>query len=66
LYAHAGQALLEDADGLGANRWSRPVSVDTQEEASLGAMERRKRRAFTREFKAETIRLVVEGGRSIP
>jgi transposase len=28
-------------------------------------MERRKRRAFTREFKAETIRLVREGGRSI-
>jgi transposase-like protein len=29
-------------------------------------MERRKRRAFTPEFKAETVRLVVEGGRSIP
>ena len=32
----------------------------------MGVMERRKRRAFTREFKAETVRLVVEGGRSIP
>jgi transposase len=32
----------------------------------MGVMERRKRRAFTKEFKAETIRLVVEGGRSIP
>jgi transposase-like protein len=40
--------------------------VDTLEEASMGVMERRKRRAFTREFKAETVRLVVEGGRSIP
>jgi transposase-like protein len=28
-------------------------------------MERRKRRAFTKEFKAETVRLVVEGARSI-
>ena len=32
----------------------------------MGVMERRKRRAFTKEFKAETVRLVVEGGRSIP
>jgi transposase-like protein len=40
--------------------------VDTLEEASMGVMERRKRRAFTKEFKAETIRLVVEGGQSIP
>src|SRR5512139_2944424 len=32
----------------------------------MGVMERRKRRAFTKEFKAETIRLVVEGRRSIP
>ena len=32
----------------------------------MGVMERRKRRAFTREFKAETVRLVVGGGRSIP
>jgi transposase len=32
----------------------------------MGVMERRKRRAFTKEFKAETIRLVVEGGQSIP
>ena len=31
----------------------------------MGVMERRKRRAFTREFKAETVRLVVEGKRSI-
>ena len=31
----------------------------------MGVMERRKRRAFTKEFKAETIRLVREGGRSI-
>ena len=31
----------------------------------MGVMERRKRRAFTKEFKAETVRLVVEGsGRS--
>jgi transposase len=40
--------------------------VDTQEEAYMGVMERRKRRGFTKEFKAETVRLVVEGGRSIP
>ena len=30
----------------------------------MGAM-RRKRRAFTREFKAETVRLVIEGGQSM-
>jgi transposase-like protein len=36
------------------------------DEASMGVRERRKRRAFTKEFKAETIRLVVERGRSIP
>jgi transposase len=39
--------------------------VDTQEEASMGVMERRKRRAYTSEFKAETVRLVVDGRRSI-
>jgi transposase-like protein len=39
--------------------------VDTQEEAYMGAMERRKRRAFTKEFKAETVRLVSEGGKTI-
>jgi transposase len=32
----------------------------------MGVMERRKRRTYTKEFKAETVRLVVEGGRSIP
>ncbi len=32
----------------------------------MGVMERRKRRAYTKEFKAETVRLVTEGGRSIP
>lgn len=32
----------------------------------MGVMARRKRRAFTREFKAETVRLVLDGGRSIP
>ena len=31
----------------------------------MGAMERRKRRAFTKEFKGETVRLVSEGGKSI-
>ena len=31
----------------------------------MGVMERRKRRAFTKEFKAETARMVVEGGRAI-
>ena len=31
----------------------------------MGVMERRKRRSYTREFKAETVRLVVEGGRGI-
>jgi len=30
----------------------------------MGVMERRKRRAFTKEFKAETVRLVVEGKRT--
>lgn len=32
----------------------------------MGVMERRKRRSYTREFKVETVRLVVEGRRSIP
>ena len=32
----------------------------------MGVMERRKRRAFTKEFKAETVRLGIEGGRSVP
>ncbi len=32
----------------------------------MGVMERRKRRAYTKEFKAEPVRLVLEGGRSIP
>ena len=32
----------------------------------MGVMERRKRRAYTKEFKAETVRLVLEGGRSVP
>ena len=31
----------------------------------MGVMERRKRRAYTKEFKAETVRLVVEGGRTV-
>jgi transposase-like protein len=31
----------------------------------MGVMERRKRRSYTREFKAETVRLVIEGERSI-
>jgi transposase-like protein len=31
----------------------------------MGVMQRRKRRAFTKEFKAETVRLVVEGKRPI-
>jgi transposase-like protein len=31
----------------------------------MGVMERRRRRAYTKEFKAETVRMVVEGGRSI-
>lgn len=31
----------------------------------MGVMERRRRRAYTKEFKTETVRLVVEGGRSI-
>ena len=30
----------------------------------MGVMERRKRRAFTKEFKAETVRLVVDGKRT--
>ena len=32
----------------------------------MGVMVRRKRRSFTPEFKAETVRLILEGGRSIP
>jgi transposase len=31
----------------------------------MGVMERRRRRAYTKEFKAETVRMVVEGGRSM-
>jgi transposase-like protein len=40
--------------------------VDTLGKAYMGVMAKRKRRAFTREFKAETVRLVLEGGKSIP
>ncbi len=41
--------------------------MDTLGKAYMGVpMAKRKRRAFTREFKAETVRLVLEGGRSIP
>jgi transposase-like protein len=40
--------------------------VDTQEEAYMGVMEKRKRRAFTKEYKAETVRLVLQVGKSIP
>ncbi len=32
----------------------------------MGVMERRLRRAFTKEFKAQTVRLVIEEGRSLP
>jgi transposase len=32
----------------------------------MGVMAKRRRRAFTREFKSETVRLVLENGRSIP
>ena len=32
----------------------------------MGVMAKRKRRAFTPEFKAETVRLVVDGGKVIP
>ena len=32
----------------------------------MGVMANRKRRTYTKEFKAETVRLVIEGGRSIP
>ncbi len=35
--------------------WTGLDFVDTQEEASMGVMERRKRRAYTKEFKLETI-----------
>jgi transposase len=41
--------------------------VDTLGKAYMGVlMAKRQRRAFTREFKAETVRLVLERGRSIP
>jgi transposase len=39
--------------------------VDTLGKAYMGVMERRKRRAFTDEFKAETVRLVLEGGKTV-
>lgn len=41
--------------------------MDTLGKAYMGVrMGRRRRRAFTTEFKAEIVRLVLEGGRSIP
>jgi transposase len=41
--------------------------VDTLGKAYMGVlMAKRKRRAFTREFKTETVRLVLERGRTIP
>ena len=40
--------------------------MDTLGKAYMGVpMERRKRRAFTDEFKAETVRLVLEGGKTV-
>jgi len=40
--------------------------VDTQEEATMGVhMTKRKRRKFTPEFKADTVRLVRESGKTI-
>jgi transposase len=40
--------------------------VDTLGKAYMGVlMAKRKRRSFTPEFKAETVRLVLDGGRSI-
>jgi len=32
----------------------------------MGVMAKRKRRAFTPEFKSETVRLVLDGGKAIP
>jgi transposase len=41
--------------------------VDTLGKAYMGVlMAKRKRRSFTREFKAETVRLVLDGGKGIP
>jgi transposase len=41
--------------------------VDTLGKAYMGVlMAKRKRRAFTSEFKAETVRLVLDGGKGIP
>src|SRR4051812_47299483 len=42
-----------------------PGLVDTSEKREDGHMERRKRRKFSAEFKAEAVRLVVEQNRSI-
>jgi len=44
-----------------------PGFVDTVGKGIMGVqMAKRKRRAFTKQFKPETVRLVREGGRSIP
>jgi transposase len=41
--------------------------VDTLGKAYMGVlMAKRKRRSFTPEFKSETVRLVLDGGKSIP
>ena len=40
--------------------------MDTLGKAYMGVMAKRKRRAFTPEFKAETVRLVLDGGKGIP
>jgi transposase-like protein len=41
--------------------------VDTLGKAYMGVlMAKRKRRAFTPEFKSETVRLVLDGGKGIP
>jgi transposase len=39
--------------------------VDTTEEASMSTMARRPRRKFTPEFKAETVKLVRESGKTV-
>ncbi len=56
---------------LQAGRWSCPVLVDTKEEVDTvltmdeEKKQKRARRAFTEEFKAEAVRLVLDEGKSV-
>jgi transposase-like protein len=58
-----------DAKRVTKTLWDWPAFVDIPRKSAtreVVSMERRKRRSFNEEFKAEAVRLVREGGKSVP